>query len=219
MVYKTASTRDQILNLLKKKKQLTVAIIAEQLNITEMAVRRHLNTLERDEIVETTLLRQAMGRPTNVYQLSTKGQEMLFPRDYGNFSVDLLLEIEQMDGPEKVRELFDRRKDKIQKRFEKRLIFGSFDENVYELGKMQNEQGYMTEVIKEDDGSFILKEYNCPLAEVAKQFPAICEAELEMFKDLLQTEHVQCQMCMATGHEPHCYYKIKKSDKTYSSLL
>jgi len=211
MATKTTSTRDQILSLLKVKKQMTVSSIARELSITEMAVRRHLNTLERDRIVETTLLRQPMGRPTNVYQLSVDGQE-LFPRNYRELSIDLLSVIQEEEGLTKVQTLLAKRKEKLRLRFEKRMFLKDFESRVYELEKIQNELGYMVEVTKELDGSFMFKEYNCSIAAVAKEFPVVCELELELFKDLLETNQVKCQMCMATGQEPHCYYKIAKSD-------
>ncbi|WP_416147091.1 helix-turn-helix transcriptional regulator [Salipaludibacillus sp. HK11] len=211
MAIKTTSTRDQILSLLKVKKQMTVSTIARELLITEMAVRRHLNTLERDHVVETTLQRQAMGRPTNVYQLSAGGQEM-FPRNYRELVIDLLTSIQEDEGLLKVKVLFEQRKERLRLRFEKRMLLKDFDSRVYEMEKIQNELGYMAEVTKEADGSYIFKEYNCPIAEVAKEFPVVCEAEIQLFKDLLETNNVKCQMCMSTGQEQHCYYKIEKSE-------
>lgn len=212
MLTKTTSTREQILNLLKIKNQLTVATIAEELNITEMAVRRHLNTLERDGIVETTLQRQAMGRPTNVYQLSHEGQEM-FPRDYGNFTIEILKNIEELDGQEKINELFEMRRKKLKEKYEKRMTSQSFEERVYELANIHNEEGFMTEIEKREDGSFVFKEYNCPIAEVARHFPSVCYSELNLFKEVLQTEHVECKHCLATGQDNHCYYIIKDMEE------
>ncbi len=84
---KTSSTKEQILKMLKVQKRLTVGEMAEQLQITEMAVRRHLSALEREELVESTLVRQPMGRPTNVYQLSVKGHQR-FPRHYQQTMLD-----------------------------------------------------------------------------------------------------------------------------------
>ncbi|MCE7793035.1 transcriptional regulator [Salipaludibacillus sp. CUR1] len=211
MATKTTSTRDQILSLLKKKKQMTVSTIAKELSITEMAVRRHLNTLERDNVVETTLLRQAMGRPTNVYQLSTSGQE-LFPRNYGELTIDLLRTIQEKEGLAKVKELFDHRKDKLKLRFEKRMFLKDFQSKVLELQKIQNEQGFMAEVNQEPDGSYTFKQFNCPIAAVAKEFPVVCAAEMQLFKELLETGDIQCERCMSAGQEQHCYYKIKQSE-------
>lgn len=212
MATKTTSTREQILSLLKIKKQMTVSSIARELTITEMAVRRHLNTLERDRVVETTLLRQAMGRPTNVYQLSVGGQE-LFPRNYRELSIDLLNVIQAEEGLVRVQSLFAKRKDMLRLRYEERMFLKDFESRVYELENIQNELGFMVEVTKEVDGSFIFKEFNCPIAAVAKEFPVVCESEMDLFKELLETTQVKCQMCMATGQEPHCYYKIEKSNE------
>lgn len=208
MLTKTTSTREQILNLLKIKNQLTVSAIAQELNITEMAVRRHLNTLERDGIVETTLQRQAMGRPTNVYQLSHEGQEM-FPRDYGNFTVTILKNLEEIDGQEKIEQLFEMRRKQLKERYEKRVSSPNFEDRVYELAKIHHEEGFMTKVEKKEDGSFVFIEYNCPIAEVARHFPSICGTELKLFKEVLQTDNIECKHCLAIGQDNHCYYIIK----------
>ncbi|AOM82027.1 helix-turn-helix transcriptional regulator [Salisediminibacterium beveridgei] len=207
MAMKTTSTRDQIIGLLKRKKEMTVSSIANQLDITEMAVRRHLNTLERDDVVHTTLQRQAMGRPTNMYRLSPCGQEM-FPRAYDALAIDILRIIQEEDGMMKVKEIIDKRKDKMRTVYEKRMFMKSFEERIYELEKIQNENGYMAEVERMDDGTYLFKEFNCPVAEVAREFSVICNAELELFKELIQTENVKCDSCMTTGQDNHCYYKI-----------
>lgn len=209
MATKTTSTRDQIISLLKRRKEMTVSHIADELSITEMAVRRHLNTLERDDVVHTTLQRQAMGRPTNMYRLSPCGQE-LFHRSYDSFAIDMLKIVQEEDGMMKVKQLFDRRKTKLRTQFEKRMFMKSFDDRVNELEKIQNENGFMAEAEKQDDGSYIFREYNCPLAEVAREFPMICDTETDLFKELLDTDRVECQTCMTTGQEPHCYYTIKQ---------
>ncbi|GEL07798.1 helix-turn-helix transcriptional regulator [Salisediminibacterium halotolerans] len=207
---KTTSTREQIIELLKRREQMTVSAIAAELNITEMAVRRHLNTLERDHVVVTTLQRQAMGRPTNVYELSNEGQE-LFPRSYGELSIELLKIIQETDGMTKIEELFERRKDRLKRTYEKRMFMKGFDERVKELAAIQSELGYMAEVCEDETGGYLLKEFNCPIAEVAREFPVICEAQKSLFKDLLETDGVTCELCMATGQGDHCYYKIVNS--------
>lgn len=209
MATKTTSTREQIIGLLKRKKEMTVSSIACKLDITEMAVRRHLNTLERDDVVHTTLQRQAMGRPTNMYRLSPCGQEM-FPRTYDKLAIDILKMIQEKDGMMKVKEIVEGRKEMMRTKHEKRMFMKSFENRIYELEKIQNENGYMVEVERLGDGTYIFKEYNCPVAEVAREFPIICEAELELFKELLETENVECSSCMSTGQDPHCYYNIKE---------
>lgn len=204
-----ASTRDQILSLLKVNKQLTVSEMANQLDITEMAVRRHLNTLERDKIIETTLVRQAMGRPTNVYYLTKAGQDM-FPRNYAPLTVDLLRDIESISGKEMIEQLFERRKERMKEVYGARITdYKTLDEKIAELAKLQNEHGYMVEWEKDEEGNFIFKEYNCPISDIAQEFPVACKCELSLFQELLGTDEVDCEVCMAVDAEPHCYYKIK----------
>lgn len=64
----TGSTRMQIMTMLKTEGGLTVSEIAERLGVTEMAVRRHMNQLERDQLIVPQLLRKSMGdRATNTF--------------------------------------------------------------------------------------------------------------------------------------------------------
>ena len=44
--------------------------LANELEITEMAVRRHIQTLERDKLIRSDVKKQTMGRPSKVYQAS-----------------------------------------------------------------------------------------------------------------------------------------------------
>ncbi|RXJ01820.1 transcriptional regulator [Anaerobacillus alkaliphilus] len=203
------STRDQILGLLKVNKQLTVSEMAVELNITEMAVRRHLNTLERDNIIDTLLVRQAMGRPTNMYYLTKAGQEM-FPRNYAPLTVDLLRDIEDLNGSEMVEKLFQRRKERMKEKYGSRVTdHESLEARIAELARLQNEQGYMVEWEKDTEGNYLFKEYNCPISEIAQEYPVACKCELSLFQELLGTEDIDCEVCMAVDSEPHCFYKIK----------
>lgn len=202
------STREEILHMLKIQKKLTVTEIAKQLGITEMAVRRHLNTLERDQYVETTLVRQAMGRPINVYQLTPNGED-LFPRNYKKMALDFIKDIKEIAGVELVDQLFDSRQSRLKQQYQKRLDNKSFDDKVTELAKLQNENGYMVDLEKKGDGSYILKEYNCPISELAKDYHQACKCELELFRDVLGTKDVFSHGCMARGDD-YCNYEIKR---------
>ncbi|WP_096202536.1 helix-turn-helix transcriptional regulator [Bacillus sp. FJAT-45350] len=209
MSKQVTSTKEQILDLLKKHQQLTVADLAIHLGITEMAVRRHLNTLERDNLIQTNLVRQAMGRPTNMYSLTLTGQEN-FPRNYAMLTIDFLQDIEELSGKKVIKELFERRKERMRETYQEVLDKKTFEEKIKALADIQNKNGYMVEWEKSDDETFIFKEYNCPISQIAKEYPVACECEQGLFKELLETEDIECEACMATEEVPHCYYKIKK---------
>ncbi|WP_232696792.1 helix-turn-helix transcriptional regulator [Brevibacillus daliensis] len=206
-----ASTRDQILHMLKLKGQLSVSDIAQDLGITEMAVRRHLNTLERDNLIQSSLVRQAMGRPTNVYSLSQEADE-LFPRNYHDFTLDFLQDIADLDGEEKINALFRRRKDRLEENY-RPFIQGDLEERVAALAEIQNQKGYMVEWGKDEvTGDYFLKEFNCPISQVAKQFNQACSCELSLFQQVLDTK-VEQSSCIAKGGDK-CLYKIKQKPQT-----
>lgn len=201
------TTRSQILNMLKLHGSLTVSEMASQLQITEMAVRRHLNTLERDNLIASKMVRQAMGRPTNVYSL-TEEADQLFPRHYSDFVLDMLQDLEELEGQEKIQRLFDRREERMSNKYKRRVKGNTLEEKVNQLASLQNEKGYMVEIEEgTEEGTFILKEFNCPISQVAKEFREACECELSLFKTVLDAR-VERNECIAQG-EDKCVYVIK----------
>lgn len=199
------STRQAILTLFKTKGQLNAGELAKQLHITEMAVRRHLSTLERDGFISPTLVRQAMGRPTHKYGLTEKA-EYLFPRNYHSLALDLLEEL--ADDPEQavlVDRMFEGRKRKLLERYASRMDGKTLPEKVEELAAIQNDGGYMVELEDGDDG-LVLHEYNCPIAQVANLYHQACQCELTLFEQLLGTSVVRTE-CLAKGGSK-CSYVI-----------
>jgi predicted ArsR family transcriptional regulator len=209
MSNESTSTRDQILNMLKIKGSLSVSDMAIELGITEMAVRRHLNTLERDNLIKSTLVRQAMGRPTNVYSLSQDADE-LFPRNYSNLTLDFLHDIKELDGLGKIDALFRRRENRLEEAYSSKMQ-GDLEDRVATLAELQNEKGYMVEWGKDEKtGSYFIKEYNCPIAQVAREFNQACSCELSLFRRVLKAD-VEQTSCMAKGGDK-CLFQIKKAE-------
>jgi len=89
------TTKEEIVQLLKINGEQTVASLAESLEITEMAVRRHLSKLEKEKIIQSKMVRQHVGRPTYVYDLSQKGEDS-FPKDYKQFALEVLEDLESI---------------------------------------------------------------------------------------------------------------------------
>ncbi|WP_346726890.1 metalloregulator ArsR/SmtB family transcription factor [Bacillus suaedae] len=205
---KEMSTRQLILTILKRTEAQTVANLAVDLGITEMAVRRHIKELEKEELIISNQIRQAMGRPTYKYSLTEKGKES-FPRNYVDLSLTILKDIEQISGQELVSQVFSKRKDRLFEKYNDDMQ-GTFAERVEALAKIQSENGYMVEYEQKEDGSFEFTEYNCPIAQVAKEYPIACQCEHELFKRLLKTEDIERQSCMAKEDSNACVYKIKK---------
>ncbi|MEC0239681.1 transcriptional regulator [Paenibacillus dokdonensis] len=200
------STRDKILQLLKTKGDLSAKEITEFIGITSMAVRRHINTLEKDGLIESKTIRQPMGRPTAIYHL-TEQAETFFPNKYHSLTLDLLGELELDAGSDMVDRLFDRRGESLRKNHAEKMHGKSFAEKVEVLAEIQNENGYMVELEKNSENEYTLMEYNCPISQIAKKYNHACTCEMKMFESLLGAEVGRTE-CLAKG-DKKCVYTIK----------
>src|SRR5438477_9114113 len=82
------STRGKILDLLHAR-ECTVNELAEELHLTDNAVRAHLASLERDRLVPKSGLKPGIGKPHTIYLLGPEA-EHLFPKAYGRLAPSLL---------------------------------------------------------------------------------------------------------------------------------
>lgn len=202
------STRDKILDLLKKEVAISVNDITEQLNITHMAVRKHLTILEKDNLILSNEIKQPIGRPLQVYSLTEKG-ERLFPKNYEGISVDFLHDIKDLHGTESIYYLFKKREERLTKEYSTRIDQKSTNEKkLNELVKIQNEKGYMADISKIGENTYELVEYNCPILEVAKEFKQACNCETQLFKNVLETDKVNRVSCKTDG-DNHCKFLFK----------
>lgn len=214
------STRNQILYILKTEGPLSVAELTKQTRITNMAVRRHLQTLEKDGLIEAETVRQSMGRPTSVYRL-TKTAEKMFPQNYQALLTDLLYELRQIAGEDIIHLLFQRRMHTLKKQYEVNLQGKSIQEQVSVLTKIQNDQGYMAKWEKHDDSNservqFQIIEHHCPIANIANQYQHACHYELKLFESLLHAR-VTRTACMTEGDQTCCYL-IQPRQQTDTSV-
>lgn len=204
---KASSTREAIILMLKTKASLTVSDIAAHLGITEMAVRRHLNTLEKDQFIQSQLVRQPMGRPVHVYSLTQKAHD-LFPKHYAELSIEFLRDLEQLDGPEKVEKLFQLRSQRMVQEYKEKMDGLDLEERIKLLTDLQNEKGYMAEWKKIADGHYIFRENNCPISDVAREFSTVCSCELAFLQEILAPAVVECDHAGAKDGQ-HCTYTIR----------
>lgn len=204
------TTRQSIVELLKKNKELSVSGLKEHLDITEMAVRKHLVKLEADELITSRSIRQPMGRPVIYYSLTEKGHE-IFPNNYDKIVVELLQDIHENLGEETIDTLFKNREQRLRKRYQRRIYKeDSLTERVQQLVDVQSENGYMAEFsAPENDGTITFEQYNCPIAAIADRYDRPCHYELELFKEVLGTDQIERVECIAKGGKS-CKYVIQK---------
>lgn len=211
---KEVSTRQAILELLKKKKELSVSGLKEYLDITEMAVRKHLVKLEGEHLITSRTVRQPMGRPVIFYSLTQAG-EKIFPSNYDQIAVEILKDVQESMGNEAIDRLFENREKRMRKKYVRRIYEeDSLKEKVKDLIDVQTESGYMAEYIESEDAeTFSFAQYNCPIIAIADRYDKPCDCELKLFKEVLGTDQVERVECIAKGGAS-CKYTIKHNKTT-----
>ncbi|MBU8785127.1 MULTISPECIES: helix-turn-helix transcriptional regulator [Bacillus] len=205
------STKDKILELLKKEKSMTVSQLSKRLGITEMAVRKHLNMLERDSLLTVSEVKQPMGRPLQVFALSSKADE-LFPKNYENMTVEFLHDLKELHGEDIIDYLLEKRSERQKNSYLPNMHGKTAAEKVEKLTEIQNGKGYMADVTKIDDDTYEIVEHNCPIFAVAKKFKKACACETEMFKKVLGADQVERMTCRADNGD-HCRFFVKFNKK------
>lgn len=198
------TTRRKILTSLKKSDGMTADQLAVLLGITSMAVRKHLAALQQDGLIDTRIVRQAVGRPTHVYRVSSLADDF-FPKQYDTIITELLTDLIDIDGEAKVDLLLSRRADRTREFLEARLRgIESLEERVAALAEGMDELGYLASWEPLDADTFLLKQYNCAIQRVATCFPGACYHEAEIYRRLLDAE-VERTTHIATGDRACCY--------------
>lgn len=177
------TTRRQILEYLKQHGRATVEEIARAAGITSMGVRRHLLALENADLVQMELERRPMGRPTHVYEL-TESADALFPQNYHQLALQLLDSLVELEGPEKVTQLFERRKQKLLATYADRVRGKDLAGRVAAMAQIMTENGYMADW-KAIEGGYAIIEHNCAISRVAQSYSQACVCELEFIQKLL----------------------------------
>ncbi len=201
------STKDKILELLKKTGFMSVNDLTEQLNITHMAIRKHLSQLEKDRLIQSSELKQPMGRPLQLYSLTDKG-ERLFPKNYEGITLEFLHDIEKMNGKKVIENLFKKREERLTEEISARLANLSGSDKIRELVHIQNEKGYMADFSQLKEDSFELVEHNCPILAVAKEYTVACNCETRMFQEVLKNAKVTRTSCKTEGDHA-CKFSIQ----------
>jgi predicted ArsR family transcriptional regulator len=180
--------------------------LSQHLGITPMGIRQHLAILERDDLVTPSQVRRGIGRPSHLYSLTEAAQE-LFPKHYEAFAINLINDIVDLFGPDRLKELLEMRIQRMVKEMGDRLAGMTFDQKVQEFAKTLEAQGSMPELQKLEDGSYIVREFNCGIYQIAQAHPIICDYERKLVEKVLGGA-VQVEECIAHGGQ-RCAYVVK----------
>ncbi|CAL9273370.1 hypothetical protein SUDANB5_01827 [Streptomyces sp. SudanB5_2050] len=198
------STRNRVARSILDHGPSTVAELAGRLGLTQAAVRRHLDALVADDVVEAREQRvygaRTRGRPAKVFALTDCGRDA-FDQSYDKLAADALRWIAEQEGGEKAIAAFARARIAGQAGAYRKAVESAPPEKRTEaLAKALSADGYaaVARSAPRPQQGEQLCQHHCPVAHVAEQFPQLCEAETEFFAELLGT-HVQRLATIAHG--------------------
>ena len=199
----------RILYLLKKSEAgLTVEDLCKQLSVTPMAVHRPLAGLIDQGVVASELRRQAKrGRPLRVYKLTESADEY-FPKNYGRLLMEFLQDLGAHEGSARIRKFFESRFRKSANSAREKLKGKDLASRVQALSQILNQNNYMTESEQIGPNKYVIRLLNCPISQVAKEYPQACSCEQHYLSDLLQAK-VQRDHHIVNG-QSYCSYIIRK---------
>ena len=191
-------TRDAIARSILENGPSTASTLSQRLSLTPAGIRRHLDLLVADGILEARDPRvgstRGRGRPSKVFLMTDEGRSQ-FEHSYDDLAVAALKFMATHSGDHLVTAFAESRAEDIERKATPYLAKRA--KKIDALATFLTEQGYAASVEKRGTGEEICQ-HHCPIAHVAAQYPQLCEAETQAFSRLLGT-HVQRLATIAHG--------------------
>ncbi len=201
------ATGDRLLLLLKTRGPLTAADLAAILGISGEGARQQLGKLAEAGLVEATAEPRGVGRPAQVFALTSAGHAR-FPDTHAELTAQLLRAVRSELGDAALDRLIDRRTAESRALYDQALAdAGDLGERVARLAAVRTREGYMAECRADSDG-WLLIENHCPICVAASECQGFCRAERELFRKVLgqgvQVERIEHIL----GGDRRCAYRI-----------
>jgi predicted ArsR family transcriptional regulator len=199
------ATRRKITELLKERREATVAELADAIGLTQMAVRHHLNVLYGEKLVETTSVRRKIqpGRPQQIYTL-TEAANKCFPEDYYHLAGYLVDEIKAAMGTDGLISLLRRIAARITTEAPLVRPSHSNEERLGQLVQLLTDNGFIARW--ETEGTdYVVRLLACPYCQVAREHNEVCHLDMQIIKEMLNADPAQVA-CIANGDEQCTYY-------------
>ena len=186
------NAKRRLLEHLKRAGPSTAPDLALALELTDVAVRQHLQSLQELALVEQAAAPvisstpASRGRPPTAWALTTEA-ESVFPDSHAELAVGLIDAAREAFGAEGVMRLVEvRARDQLNMYREAMPREDApLSKRVRALARLRTKEGYMAQVVQEKPGVFLLIEHHCPICDAAKACQGLCSAELDVFERVL----------------------------------
>ncbi len=197
------STRGKILDLLRAQ-ECTVNELADELHLTDNAVRAHLASLERDNLVVQSGMKAGVRKPHTTYGLGPEA-EHLYPKAYGRL-VSLLMSIfSRQVQRQNLRAGMRAAGRKVAQEHLPGLKGKTREQRIdAALGVLKELGGAAT--FREEDGKHFIYGNGCPIAAATANHPEACLLAESLLTEIIGSpvkEH-----CIR-GAAPSCRFEVK----------
>lgn len=193
-------TRERVARSILELGPSTAAALADRLELTPAAVRRHLDQMVAERAVEVREPRsygtRGRGRPAKVFAITDAGRDR-FDQQYDDLAVAALRFLQETQGEAAVLEFARRRVAGIEQHYDRVVSAEPGIPRSFALARALTQGGYAASVRQGPVGEQLCQQH-CPVSHVASEFPQLCEAETEVISKVLG-RHVQRLATIAHG--------------------
>lgn len=167
----------QILSLIARHREMTIAEMVAALGVTTTAVRQHVNRLVWEGWLIRHQRRSGAGRPADVFTLSEQSRRA-FAHEVHEFTRALLDEVAESEGSEKLQFYLSRVSRRMSKALEAQAGDGDPAERIERVVNLLRERGTVAETQVGQEGVH-LSVHTCPFHGLGAARREICEMERE----------------------------------------
>lgn len=185
------STREQVLHVLQARGDATVADLAGALGVGQASLRRHLDHLRVDGLVDVRLEHRGVGRPSFVFYSTEKGAERtpagysrLLSRLYAGLRSLDQAQVRGRDGAELLRTTFGAVAEQVAQEHQSEVAADSLEDRVAQTSHALQSEGIVDGWTEREDG-YHLTNSACPYRQAAMASPGPCELDRRAIELLL----------------------------------
>jgi predicted ArsR family transcriptional regulator len=185
-----------VLDSLRKSEPMTVAQLAETMQVTATAVRQRLNRLLAQGYIERSSCKAGRGRPSHRYGLTDKGRRKA-GSNFADLATALWQEVWAVEDAEVRRGLLQRLAKRLAVMYAGQIQGITLEERMVALSDLFAERRVPLSVEQSDDLP-VLTASACPYPDLADDDRSICAMERALFSQLLGAD-VHLAKCRLDG--------------------
>jgi len=198
------TTKKRILEYLRLHKA-PAAELARELGLSKVVIYRHLEDLAQEGLVRiSTRAIRGRGRPLRLYEAVDE------PTAYATMCRDVIEHIEEIYGAGAAVRVLRARYRKELETWKASFTGLDLEERARRLAQWLTERGYRA-ICHKEGCLLVLEQRCCPQLALAKDFPALCQVEMEFFSDLLGA--ALRRECALSEGDACCRYRIELDER------